>query len=242
MRICLYLFLMGFVLLQPLPGGEAETNRLRVLAVGDPPPFRQEISGGVRRQLMPAAGTIPPSKLHIEESEPVDLRLGRLSGWFPISFEKDKRIWLYADGSEQPWFGFSNPSARSATVVVWRDPHPATWGKPKAKVVPDDPSQFPSGTAIVINLLPTALIVRGGGGDELLAPGSTCLRKLPVEQGGVLQMAFRGSDEVWRQLPAHYLEPGSEWREWIVLYRADQAHSRRPVGRLTFREVIQSEP
>jgi hypothetical protein len=42
---------------------EAPTASLRLLALGELPPFRQEIRDGVRRELDPPAGSVPPRML-----------------------------------------------------------------------------------------------------------------------------------------------------------------------------------
>ena len=58
-------------------------RQVRFLALGELPPFQQEIRAGVRYELEPPPDSIPPREVMLgfggEKSEPTPLRLGQLS-------------------------------------------------------------------------------------------------------------------------------------------------------------------
>ena len=65
-------------------GPEVKNGRhVRFMAVGEPPPFRQEVRDGIRYELEPPAGSIPPREVVLgfggDDSAAVPLRLGRIS-------------------------------------------------------------------------------------------------------------------------------------------------------------------
>ncbi|MCU0751303.1 MAG: hypothetical protein MUF13_17325, partial [Akkermansiaceae bacterium] len=66
-------------------GKPAEARRqARFLAIGDSPPYAQEIRDGVRYELEPPADSIPPRQVTTsadgQAASTVELRLGRISG------------------------------------------------------------------------------------------------------------------------------------------------------------------
>ena len=70
---------------------EAAMHRLRVLAVGDPPPFVQEVRDGARREVAPPEGSIPPRSV-TAGGEPLRIRLGRPSSAVMLPVPGDGRV------------------------------------------------------------------------------------------------------------------------------------------------------
>ena len=110
--------------------------RIRFLAVGNSPPFRQEIRDGVRYELPPPPGSIPPRRLRLErevsdgemeEFGNVTLKLGSVSNSVTFSASGDRPIRLREEGAADPWVSIPFPGEGSFLVILRRDSRARTW-------------------------------------------------------------------------------------------------------------------
>src|SRR5262249_53665345 len=144
---------------------------------------RQEIRDGVRYELDPPAGSIPPREISIgfdegEKQVPVKLDLGRLSEPAAIpagagSFTLRKKG---AAGDSTPWLTLTRPETGNLLVICWRDASAKSWDEAKALVLPDGPLAVPAGSVTLLNVSPAPLAVILGSEKLSLAPGRPVLK------------------------------------------------------------------
>ncbi len=97
-------------------------HRLRVLVVGDPPPFVQEVRDGARREIPPPAGSIPPRVVTVPQADEVDraplrIRLGQSSPPVMLPFPRDGRIEVKSEAGAK-WLDLPlHPGGASLALV-----------------------------------------------------------------------------------------------------------------------------
>ena len=106
---------------------DAPQHRLRILAVGDQPPFKQEVREGVRYEIAPPADTVPPRTLLIpypvkqgEEKQKQDLqlrlRLGAPSAPLVMPAPENRRVALNSDYSGK-WLDLPLSTASASLAI-----------------------------------------------------------------------------------------------------------------------------
>jgi hypothetical protein len=215
-------------------------RQLRLLAVGDMPPFRQEIRDGVRYELEPAPGTVPPRQIQIpldeETSLDATLTLGSLTaalkapgGAKPLILQaKHGEKWL-------EWHKTTLPESGDCLVVLWRDPQKKTWDAARSTVVADDATAFPAGTVRLMNLLPTSSRFVFAERTIDVKAGAMLVLPLPVETAPV-QIRVLDTEQNWRSIFQSAISQGPGERGNVILYRADGVSPRSPVKVLMLRE------
>ena len=230
---------------EPAEKKEAPTRQVRFLPVGDAPPFRTEERGGVRYELEPPAGSVPPREVLIgfgeEEPAAVPLLLGRMSvplkapgGSGPMTLRRRD------DGADaEPWLKVARPEDSDFLVLLWRASPKATWAEAKALVLPDSPAAAPAGRVRIVNLSPVGVGVVFGGEKIALLPGKIYQRQVapgkdhPIELGAVMKE---------KAAPTRFYSgtvfqnPGE--RTLVVIYRADGDQPRRPLKAIVEREPV----
>lgn len=235
---------------------------VRVLAVGESPPFRQEIRDGVAYELEPPRDSLPPYDICTrpvpagpegQVAEPVaaggmpmphsQLRLGRVSG--PLLIPPGAGpldILRFENGAPgEAWLRLTRPELGNLLVLSWRAPGQADWKSPSALVLTDDAASFPAGTVRIINLFPQAVQIALGQETATLAHRAVLLKQVKV--------SARGDSSVFRvlvpdqagKLRRYYSgavtqQPGQ--RGLIVIYRADGVAPRRPLAVANIREPM----
>lgn len=227
----------------------APPRRVRVLPVGDPPPFRQEVRDGVRYELEPEKGAIPPRSIHLrlgeEAPKVVTLHLGRISE--PVEVPVDLRRFVFREGDGQAAVGEGETGPVWLTVdmperpddvlmVLFRPPAPAGWDRPRLVLLSDGWEQFKAGDLRVLNLAPLAVAV--GVGDERLQvrSGGAVLRSPGAVDGLPLELAHQAKEVGWQRFHRAVLVQNEGERTHLVIYRADGEKPRRPLQVLMFRE------
>src|SRR5688500_2308483 len=121
-----WLCLAGAAYSQP----ESPKHSLRILAIGDPPPFVQQVRDGVRYEVPPPPETIPPRNLvlsvpvkdnKIEKAEPLSarLRLSQITTPMVMSMPESKQVSLKTD-TGSPWLDVPLQQGPSTLAIVWR--------------------------------------------------------------------------------------------------------------------------
>src|SRR6478609_1880290 len=170
---------------------QTETARqVRFLALGELPPFHQEIRDGVRYELEPPAGSIPPRELMLgfgtESSESLPLRLGEISapmkapaGAGPLLLSRSR------DAKDaEPWLRVNRPESGDFLVLLWRDSKKGTWDSTRSLVVPDDAVSAPAGSVRFANVSPAAGVV-------LLNPGERSLVSIYLADGAARRLPLK---------------------------------------------------
>ena len=137
---------------------EKESHLFRVLPLGNHPPFRQEVRDGVRYELDPPAGSVPPAKVEVVTGEPdgvesdgkllpFRLRLGSPSPVRLIKVGETRSIGLIEDDGG-PWTRLPMARGPRTLAVAWRGAD-TDWRAPKLIALTDGPEAVAPGTVRV---------------------------------------------------------------------------------------------
>ncbi len=219
-------------------------RHVRFLAVGDSPPFRQEIRDGVRYELEPPPGSIPPREVIPgfggKPAGAVPLRLGRISprvvappGRGPL------KLWRAGDALEaSPWVSLERLQTGDFLVILWRGPKAETWNLASSLVVAD----APAGSARILNLFPLQVRVRWGAESLLLPPGATILRPIPQDAPVHLQILAADATGAMKRHHSGEVSAIRGERCLVTIQRADGVAPRRPLKVSILREIAADEP
>lgn len=173
----------------PLAAQEPVTHTLRVLPLGDPPPFVQEVRDGARYEVPPAAGSIPPRLVMIPtaskagsrmtSSEPsLRLRLGRPSTAVTLAGAGEEPVSLKTEQGAN-WLSVPLHPCGSSLALVWR--WGSNWNEARTLVLADDTVAHSEGNVHFANLTGSSMGVVYGAEKILLEPGKTFSRRLTAD-------------------------------------------------------------
>lgn len=232
---------------EPAPKPTAGQRFLRLLPLGDPPPFRQEIRDGIRYEIEPEPGTIPPRQVMLGEGEAavtLRLNLGRATdrikvpgGLAPLGLRVPGST---PDAVPVPWLAVRPPETGDFLALIWRDPG-KPWSQPRAIVFPDGPAEFPAGNIRIINLLPTGTSLMLGTERILLDAGKSLTKQITIGEDLPLQTAYRDAAGNYQRFYAGSVLLNPNERAQIVIYRADGENPRRPAKVVVFNELAPNE-
>jgi hypothetical protein len=223
-------------------------RQVRFLAVGEMPPYRQEIRNGIRYELEPTAGSIPPREVQLgfgdDTSAAVPIRLGRISaplkappGAGPLILRRP------ADKEDsEPWLRVQRPETDDFLVLLWRAAAKGTWEAASSLVLPEGPLAAPAGSIRVVNLLPAEVRVVLGEQRILLGAGKTTTHRMPFGVEQPFQILLPDASGTLKILHSgvSLLNPGE--RGLALIYRADGVSPRRPVKVTVQREPAPAPP
>ncbi|MEO5915121.1 MAG: hypothetical protein ABIS50_12875 [Luteolibacter sp.] len=227
----------------------AEKGRtVRFLAVGELPPFRQEVRDDVRYELEPPAGSIPPREVLLgfggDKTEAAPLRLGRISeplkapaGIGPLLLKRRE-----AAADAEPWLRLVRPESGDFLVLLWRDAKGGTWDKALSLVLPDDPVSVPAGSVRVVNICPAEVRVVIGEEKLLLQAGKSFKRTVPPGVEQPLQVLLPDTTGTLRSLHSGVITQNPGERSLVLIFRADGESPRRPVKVSVQREPAPAPP
>lgn len=240
------LLLSVFVIFSaPVFGQEKEQRKeipprdLRFLAVGDTPPFRQEIRDGVRYELDAPPGSLPPRKLELQveggKAEQCTLILGRPSARVEVP---GIELTAILNEGGQRWHGIRVPEGGDYLSVIWRSPETNSWDQAYSLLVPDGES-FEAGQARFINVAPVPIRVLMSGGKPFeIAPGKTETVELKPLTANPTRVVYQSRDGRWRRLWSSALNQNRGERSTVVVYQADGEKPRAPLKLLSIREKV----
>lgn len=257
------LCLLAAALLAPLAGHaqskegkDSPPRMLRVWPLGDTPPFRQEVRGGVRYELEPPPGSIPPRRVTIGLGEPsaaaaaadddddprppaeLRLMLGRLSEAVPVPAGAGPLLLRNAEapGDSAPWLRAARPESGGFLLLIWRAPEAQTWDTPRFLTLPDTPAVAPAGGLTIISVAPQPIALVLGEEKLALPAGRPVRRRLEPGQPLPVQAAVATADGGLQRFVSQVLEQGPGERTWLVFHRADGVAPRQPVKMAIHRE------
>lgn len=216
----------------------------RFLAVGDSPPFRQEIRDGVRYELDPPPDSIPPRVVvpgfGKEATAAVAMHLGRISA--PVTVPAGEGILELRRRGEsldtEPWVRLKRPEAGDFLVFLWRTRPKGTWKNAASLVVPDGPDGAPAGTVRIVNLFPRAVRIMWGA-ENLLLPAGKSLQRA-VKPGAEIRFQILVADPA-ATLKEYYsgsVTQNRGERGLVTIYQADGVAPRRPLKVSMLREPV----
>lgn len=225
--------------------GKAEPKHsVRFLPVGDAPPFRQEVRDGVRHELEPPAGSIPPREVMIEttpeETLPCRLRLGQTSQavWLP---PKLRSVTVKADGGRE-WLRCDLTEARDHLVVVWRDVARGSWLEPRHMVVANP--GLGEGMLRVVNTTGSGfrIVVGAGTGrkDQVIAAGRQVVVATGAGDGIPLQVFQAGGAARPFYSTRMVMNPGERGIVLLYSYRAERLAGKLAAKVMLLRDRVPS--
>lgn len=223
---------------------DAPQHRLRVLAVGDQPPFKQEVREGVRYEIAPPAEMVPPRTLLIpfpvkqgEEKQKEDmqlrLRLGQVSAPLLMPVPDNRRVPLNSDHSGK-WLDIPLSSGEASLAIVWRKG--PKWTAANSIIIPDDSAARAEGNLHFSNVSVYPVGLEIGKEKIRLNPGMSYTRKLPSDRMTPLQVSYLLADGSNRLCHSAALEPCRGSYRRLVIYSADGNRPRNPVKVLQLEE------
>ncbi|MDQ8189177.1 hypothetical protein [Roseibacillus persicicus] len=249
--LAIVLFVLGVGFL-PAQEKEVPARTLRILAVGDSPPFRQEIRNGIRYELPPPEGSVPPirvqaaildaegaeQKSEYEIDNPKEpglrLRLNNVTSRLTVPGAA-LSVTLLDDGTS--WHQFQLPEGGDYLLVLFRDPQLKSWGKARSILVPDGGSSFGAGDMRFINVGPVNTAFTIGDRERFeLAAGKVLFQTLGVSQGTPAQVMYQDPKRGWQRFWSSALVQNRGERSTIVVYFADGEKPRRPLKLIALRE------
>lgn len=221
----------------------AGQRSLRLLPLGEPPPFRQDVRDGVRYELEPDPGSIPPRQVVLGEGDTIStirLNLGRATepvklplGTAPANL---RSVALAPDAPAVPWLTLQPPESGDLLALLWRDPG-KPWSQPRSLLLPDSAAAFPAGNIRIVNLLPVETALICGEDRMLLASGKSLLRAIPVGADLPLQIAYREQGGQLKRFHSGSILLNQGERAQVVLHRADGENPRQPAKVVIFSEA-----
>lgn len=213
----------------------APARQVRFLALGELPPFQQEIRDNVRYELEPPAGSIPPREVVLgiggKNPEPMPLRLGQItqptkvpagSGPLVLGRREDAK-------DAEPWLSLTRPEAGDFLVLLWRDAKQGTWEKVQSLVIPDDAVNAAAGSVRYINVSPASVGLVIGGEKLLLEAGKWFTRTVPVGVEQPFEVLIPDSTGSPKRLHSGVVLQNPGERSLVLIYFADGVGHRRPV-------------
>jgi hypothetical protein len=221
-----------------------EEIALRVLPLGNRAPFVQQVRDGVRHEVDPPEGSLPPREVAVGIVVPDDaktkpeeklmrLRLGEVSG--AIRMPRPEQPVVILRDQEKVWLKQGLAAAKSTLLVVWRSGK--TWEETRSLALDDSPEAVPRGSCRVVNVAPVEVKMIWGTQRYRLLPGKSVVLKFPDGEAGTqLEILYTDATGTLRPCLSTTAEAdGSNRRQWFV-FRADRADARTPIQVLPFSE------
>ena len=221
---------------------------LRLLPLGESPPFRQDVRDGVRYELEPAPGSIPPRQVRFGEGETpilIRLNLGRASesvkippGTAPVLFrEADAPV----DPAVKPWLSLYPPETGDVLAVIWRDPG-SRWSQPRSLLFPDSGAALPAGSIRIVNLLPAETALVFGTDRVILAPGKALVKAIAIGSDLPIHIAYKLPSGQYQRFYSGAVLLNANERAQIFIHRADGEKPRQPAKVVTLSEIAPPPP
>lgn len=252
MRIAGWFFLCLTLLGAQEEGGNADESEkvpkrsVRLLAVGNAPPFRQEIRDGIRYELPPPPGSLPPRKLKLvrqskdgeTEEEPTELgemrlQLGRLTS--PMKLREGAGRLELRDDKGELWAQLACPETGNFLVLLWTDPKVGNWSKPRMKIVPDG-QEAGKVTFLNVSQMPVAIVM--GPERRALKPLQHWKTDLGPEKPVSFQLGVAVAGGGIEREVALSLEQSENESTLVVMSDSDGVRARRPLKITRLRERV----
>ncbi len=227
---------------------QAAARAMRLLPLGEPPPFRQEVRDGVRFELEPEPGSIPPRQIRCGEGNAtslIRLNLGRASATIKIpggSAAVTLREATAADDpAAEPWLTLHPPETGDILAVVWREPG-TRWSLPRSIVFADSSAALPAGSIRIVNLLPVDTALVFGAERVLLPPAQSLVKAIAIGADLPVQIAVKNTTGQYQRFYAGSVLLNPNERAQIFIHRADGNKPRHPAKVVILNEAAPPPP
>lgn len=226
-----------------------EEVSLRVLPLGNRAPFTQVVRDGVRHEVDPPEGSLPPREVAVgmvapegaekkpeEKEKLMRLRLGEASGSIRIPRPDPAAVALKDQEKGKLWLKQGLAAGKSTLLVVWRAGK--TWDETRSLALDDSPEALPPGSARVVNVAPVEVKMIWGAQRLRVLPGKSVNLRYPEGGKAVpLEILYTDKTGALRPCLSTTVEADpSKRRQWFV-YRADRSDARTPVQVLPLAEA-----
>ncbi|MCW1887568.1 hypothetical protein OKA04_22720 [Luteolibacter flavescens] len=217
-------------------------HSLRILTLGDPPPYRQEVRNGVRYEIPAADGTIPPRNLEVpalsESGEPENLklrlRLGIASD--PLQFPLPENRSVETRQPSGPWAKIPLSTSEATLALIWRTG--PDWNKVGVIHVPDGKADRSKGDCRFINVTAKPMGIVIGTEKLKLEPRTSIMRSLPAgTQETTVSILYPGADGTLQSCLSTTVTRSADKLQQYVIYAADGNKPRVPVKVLPLTET-----
>lgn len=223
-------------------------RNVRFLALGELPPFRQEIRDNIRYELEPPPGSIPPREVLLgyggETTEAIQLRLGLISQ--PLQVPAGVGPLLLSRRGDtkdsEPWLRLDRPDAGDFLVLIWRASRTGTWEKVSSLVVADDLVSAPAGSVRFINISHAPVGIIYGTEKLILGARKMFRRPVPVGKEQTFEVLLTETAGTLKRLHAGNVMQNPGERSLVLIYLADGAAHRRPLKVVVQRELAALAP
>lgn len=210
-------------------------RQVRFLAVGEAPPFEQEVRDNIRYEVEPPVGSIPPREVVLgfgdKQTESTRLLLGQLS--LPMKAPSGTGplvLGLRSDAEDaEPWLRLTRPAEGDFLVLLWRDAKQGSWQKARSLVVPDDAVSAPAGSVRYINVSPFPVGIRLGAENLVLEAGKMFKRMVPVGVEQPFEILLQHTSGALKRLHTGVVLQNPGERSLVLIYFADGVGHRLPL-------------
>lgn len=224
-----------------------EKIALRVLTLGNRAPFTQEVRDGVRHEVDPPEGSLPPREVTLGIASPADaatepgaeqlnLRLGEVSTALSMPRPDPPVVTLRDRETNRIWLKQGLAAAQSTLLIVWRSGK--TWDQTRCLALDDSPEAVPHGSCRVVNVAAVEVKLIWGTQRYRLLPGRNLVLRFPEASKDVpLEILYPDAAGTLRPCLSTTAEADpANRRQWFV-FRADRADARTPVQVLPLSEA-----
>lgn len=233
----MYRLLLLFGLTGLSMAAEVPPHRLRLLALGNPPPFKQEVRDGIRYEIAAPDGTIPPRTVKLpmitEDGNPAEgegasikVRLGQATSPVTFPVPKGGRLSIKSDKGAK-WLEFPLQQCGASLALIWRGGK--DWSEARAIVVPDDAAARAEGSVHFVNLTGAPMAVVLGTEKIRLDPGKTFDRKITAGSAQSLDISYPLPSGGLKSCHSSALEFSRGAYLRLIIYAADGSDPRTPV-------------
>lgn len=234
---------------QPNQPDPKKPGRLvRFLAIGDPPPFQQEIVDGVAREKEPPAGSVPPQQVILglgdDSKQAAELQLGLTSdalkvpsGPGPLILRKPGK-----GADTKPWLELQRPEEGDFMVLLWRDPVEKSWDATRALVLPEDPVSAPAGSVRFINTSNFGVGLVYGDERIKLEAGKFLRRKVNQRMDTPFETWTEDAKGRKHRFYSATIFQNANERSLVITYFADGYMPRWPLKTIVLREPMPEVP
>lgn len=218
---------------------KAAPRFLRLLPLGDQPPFRQEIREDARYEVDPEPGTVPPPVVLVPGSEGgvserVALRLGTPSLPLLLPPGNEAGSVVMRDADEKSWARISFVAEGSTLALLWRGGQ--LWDEVRSLPIPDGREAFAANSCRFVNVAAVPVGISWNQEQRKLAPGQVLV--IPFTQDQVpLEIYSPGSDGTPQLFFATLVEKSELLAQQFFIYRADGVEVRQPLKVLFWKEL-----
>lgn len=217
-------------------------RQVRFLAVGESPPYRQEVRNGVSVESPPPPDSVPPREVTVgaggSEAKPVMLGLGRISNAAMVSGTLENLVLRPGGANEDaaPWLSLKCPASGDLLVCLYRNPAGKNWKDVLSVILPDGPKESPAGSVRIVNLYSLPAQVDWAGEVIEVPAGGTVLRTVKPDAGVPVHVDASDASGKKRRYFSGEITQKADERGLIAIHGADQPNPRRPVKVLVIRE------